>query len=319
MELQDTFTSGEEETEIFENKFDDAEEQRSDGTAAVRDVQDSPGTAELHEVGSRNKKKTDTALERKIKRITEQFKAEKKSLTEEIERHKHTISQHEKEIARLKTFEDHQPNLIQEIDRLKTFESVHQAHKEQICNLKEELENAKTSQIKLENKLRQVDSEKSSLNGIVQGLRKDNLSLVEEKECLLLRLSKLAGAKLTLDNPNIADLSDQKRPTKLAEEFAELYDNEWTDAFEDVKTTNEQEKTAFMLKLLQRASEICRQVSYEHMDGMKKSICTLTVRTNPSDLSRRTLKSKQQINVRADSKVYIGSEETCRLASSDIF
>ncbi|XP_053388370.1 uncharacterized protein LOC128551507 [Mercenaria mercenaria] len=57
-----------------------------------------------------------------------------------------------------------------------------------------------------------------------------------------------------------------------------------------------------MLKLLQRASEICRQVSYEHMDGMKKSICTLTVRTNPSDLSRRTLKSKQQINVRADSK-----------------
>ena len=60
-----------------------------------------------------------------------------------------------------------------------------------------------------------------------------------------------AGAQLTVDNPNIADLSDEKRPTKLAEEFSELYDNEWTDAFEDLKHKCEQEKTAFMLKILQ--------------------------------------------------------------------
>ncbi|KAH3838973.1 hypothetical protein DPMN_112391 [Dreissena polymorpha] len=34
------------------------------------------------------------------------------------------------------------------------------------------------------------------------------------------------------NNPNIADLSDMNRPTKLAERFSELYDNEWTDCFE---------------------------------------------------------------------------------------
>lgn len=45
------------------------------------------------------------------------------------------------------------------------------------------------------------------------------------------RLSKLLGAKIKENNPNIADLSDQKRPTKLAEEFSELYDNQWTDAY----------------------------------------------------------------------------------------
>ena len=67
----------------------------------------------------------------------------------------------------------------------------------------------------------------------------------------MFRLSKLAGAKLTVDNPNIADLSDEKRPTKLAEEFAELYDNEWTDAFEDIHTETEQAKTDLMLKILQ--------------------------------------------------------------------
>lgn len=40
------------------------------------------------------------------------------------------------------------------------------------------------------------------------------------------------GAKLTDNNPNIADLSDKNRPTKLAEKYQELYDNQWTDAFE---------------------------------------------------------------------------------------
>ena len=30
----------------------------------------------------------------------------------------------------------------------------------------------------------------------------------------------------------MADLSDLNRPTKLAEKFSELYDNDWTDAFE---------------------------------------------------------------------------------------
>ena len=37
------------------------------------------------------------------------------------------------------------------------------------------------------------------------------------------------------DNPNIADLSDSNRPTKLAESFSELYDNEWTNAFEELQ------------------------------------------------------------------------------------
>ena len=36
------------------------------------------------------------------------------------------------------------------------------------------------------------------------------------------------------DNPNIADLSDTNRPTKIAEKFSELYDNEWTEAYIDL-------------------------------------------------------------------------------------
>jgi hypothetical protein len=57
-------------------------------------------------------------------------------------------------------------------------------------------------------------------------------------------LSKFAGNKLVENNPAITDLSDPNRPTKLAEYFSELYDNEWTDAFEALKTAGYKEITA---------------------------------------------------------------------------
>lgn len=48
------------------------------------------------------------------------------------------------------------------------------------------------------------------------------------------RLSKIAGSKLTSNNPDIADLSDDNRPTKLAEKFSQLYDDAWTDSLEEL-------------------------------------------------------------------------------------
>jgi hypothetical protein len=45
------------------------------------------------------------------------------------------------------------------------------------------------------------------------------------------------GLKLTDSNPNVTDLSDRHRPTKLAEKYAELYDNQWTDAFDVLDKT----------------------------------------------------------------------------------
>ncbi|XP_045204733.2 uncharacterized protein LOC123557362 isoform X2 [Mercenaria mercenaria] len=61
-------------------------------------------------------------------------------------------------------------------------------------------------------------------------LKKEIDSLKSKNNELLTRLSATASAKLTDDNPNIADLSDMNRPTKLSEQFSELHDNEWTDA-----------------------------------------------------------------------------------------
>lgn len=66
-------------------------------------------------------------------------------------------------------------------------------------------------------------------------------------------MSRLAGAKLTHGNAAITDLSDTDRPTKIAEKFSELYDNAWTDAFEELDITyhNEKETINVLLKILQ--------------------------------------------------------------------
>ena len=41
----------------------------------------------------------------------------------------------------------------------------------------------------------------------------------------------MLSSRLTDNNPNIANMSDEYRPTKLAEMYNELYDNEWTTAY----------------------------------------------------------------------------------------
>ncbi|XP_052241276.1 uncharacterized protein LOC127851508 isoform X2 [Dreissena polymorpha] len=72
--------------------------------------------------------------------------------------------------------------------------------------------------------------------------------LNEEKQEALRRLSAMMSIKLRDNNPNIADLSDQFRPTKLGEQFSELYDNEWTDAF-DVLQNKFEERHAISVLL----------------------------------------------------------------------
>ncbi|XP_060574348.1 uncharacterized protein LOC132732027 [Ruditapes philippinarum] len=81
----------------------------------------------------------------------------------------------------------------------------------------------------LKERNKKLESEVLKSNKIIQQLQSENSeytsqlrSLKVEKEDLLLRLSKLT----------IADLSDRNRPTKLGELHSEIYDNEWTDAFE---------------------------------------------------------------------------------------
>ncbi|XP_052793888.1 uncharacterized protein LOC128227415 isoform X2 [Mya arenaria] len=64
-----------------------------------------------------------------------------------------------------------------------------------------------------------------------------------EKSRLIIRLSEMASSRLRTNNPDIADLSDPNRATKLAEKLSELYDNEWTDTFERIKAKADKSTT----------------------------------------------------------------------------
>ncbi|XP_052793948.1 myosin-2 heavy chain-like isoform X2 [Mya arenaria] len=116
--------------------------------------------------------------------------------------------------------------------------------------------------------------------------------LEQEKKDLVLRLSKIAGANLTYNNPNIADLGDPNRPTKLAEVFSEIYDNEWTDAYETVMDDEEKNKIQFMLKILKDVDTICENVTKRHADaitdGLTQMVVRFKVRKGPTDPKRES-------------------------------
>ena len=61
------------------------------------------------------------------------------------------------------------------------------------------------------------------------------------------------SSQLADNNPNIIDLSNQNRPTRLVEQFTELYDNEWTNAYAALHNFIQDEHTivCFLLRVLE--------------------------------------------------------------------
>lgn len=76
----------------------------------------------------------------------------------------------------------------------------------------------------------------------------------------MFRLSAVASTQLTDGNPAITDLSDTNRPTRIAEKFSELYDNEWTDAFEALTSQyhmSEREAVDLLFRILKVHVQSC--------------------------------------------------------------
>lgn len=90
---------------------------------------------------------------------------------------------------------------------------------------------------------------------------------------ILFRLSSIASAKLTYNNPNIADLSDRNRPQKLGEMFGELYDNEWTDAVDRLTDIMEEKKAIILLRdVLQYIYEKTKKASEDQYRNLQNAL-----------------------------------------------
>ncbi|XP_053399413.1 golgin subfamily A member 6-like protein 22 isoform X3 [Mercenaria mercenaria] len=106
-------------------------------------------------------------------------------------------------------------------------------------------------------------------------LSNENKKLQDQLHETRNRLSALAGHKMTADNPNIADLSDAYRPTNIAEQFREVYDNEWTHAYEELDIQNPEEETKIidtLVTILKNIEVFCMDVSSQQFDTLKAAI-----------------------------------------------
>ncbi|XP_061184927.1 girdin-like [Saccostrea echinata] len=133
-----------------------------------------------------------------------------------------------------------------------------------------QLKSMKLETCKLQDRVTQLSTENNQL-------REDIAEVSKEKDNALTRLSKVAGAKVTHGNAAITDLSDTNRPTKIAEKFSELYDNQWTDAFEELDNTynNEEETIQVLLKILKEAYDFCVRTEKNYETRIGQAVFTL--------------------------------------------
>ncbi|KAK3580458.1 hypothetical protein CHS0354_035500 [Potamilus streckersoni] len=109
----------------------------------------------------------------------------------------------------------------------------------------------------------------------VGSLEADIVKLRKEKDALLNRLSEIGAIKLTERNPNVTDLSDKNRPENLVEQLSEIYDNEWTDAYENLTKRQCQQKDLSVKQLLDVLKEtytICSSSTKKKKTALREAI-----------------------------------------------
>lgn len=225
-----------------------------------------------------------------VKALKEQLDNERKKSVDEMEKKK----SHEEEIKRLSSeleiLKKQSGNALQSLE--KKYEEE-KSRAEQLANENKEL------QEDIENRKEQSKNKKQPKN-LPAG---DIASLRQENETLKNRLSQLAGAKLTEGNPNIADLSDKNRPTNLAEHFSELYDNEWTDALEeltDTESKSEEEGIKILFDIVKDAYAFSSKQATFFYDSVSKGMEGFGLENHnkwPHGLSKQVKDHRKSISV----------------------
>ncbi|KAK3602819.1 hypothetical protein CHS0354_026370 [Potamilus streckersoni] len=143
-------------------------------------------------------------------------------------------------------------------------------------------------QVELEAKERRLKEQEKAIEDIKQA-----------KDEALIRLSHEIGRKVSEGNPNITDLSDHKRPTKLGEIYSELYDNEWTNAFEVLTQTlklNGEKAVELLLKILQESSKHASDLSQSNMKKIEKLLLGSSEEPTPN-CKRLLREARKHVNI----------------------
>ncbi|KAL3879564.1 hypothetical protein ACJMK2_031858 [Sinanodonta woodiana] len=140
----------------------------------------------------------------------------------------------------------------------------------------------------------------AQLKSRISDFKKQVEELKTEKQSLVTRLSKICSVKLTDGNPNIADLSDPNRPDKLADQFSELYDNQWTDSFEKLHERlgfSEKNAIEILLKIVLTTYDICMH-QVEHQNKTLENALSLFTGVKGTDQANESVIQESLFNLR---------------------
>lgn len=85
------------------------------------------------------------------------------------------------------------------------------------------------------------------------------------------RLSSFASKQLTEGNAAFTDLSDKNRPTKIGERFGLIFDDEWSEAFEELKDGGMEDQSVIskLLQIIQHGYKFCMKKADEQLEDLQ--------------------------------------------------
>ncbi|XP_052281282.1 coiled-coil domain-containing protein 18-like [Dreissena polymorpha] len=215
--------------------------------------------------------------------------ADKKSVNSPEESESHKKKEHDMEMTKEQFFKQKEENFVLN-KRIEQAEQINRKLSEEINSLKQDVGkfekgwNEAETQLKENNKaytdlldirnqllqnvskldsdVKKYQQDIENRDSTIMSLGNDLTSISKEHNDLKSRFSKLAGHMLTDQNPDIADLSDPNRAMKLSDKFGALYDDAWTDAFEDLTNKQKQkpnEAIQFLLESLKECWGMCKK------------------------------------------------------------
>ncbi|XP_052077498.1 cytotardin-like [Mytilus californianus] len=182
-------------------------------------------------------------------------------------------------IEKCQAQETHLQSQIRNQENMQSLKLEKDNLKTKVLNQHDDLMKTKNDLESMKHRLLHVQTENSNLGKDIQVLKR-------EKDDLQTRLSSVAGEKLTKGNPSITDLGDPNRPMKIGEKYGELYDNEWTDAMENVGNVKKYysdmkdvENEEIIIRHLHRLLECCYKECFEMADGQLQKLGTTFAET----------------------------------------
>ncbi|KAL4230973.1 hypothetical protein ACF0H5_011346 [Mactra antiquata] len=128
----------------------------------------------------------------------------------------------------------------------------------------------------LEDENERLKRELERANVTIDKISKDRDQIKEDLSQVKNRLSKVLSNQITDGNSDIADLADENRPTKLAERYLQLYDNQWSDAIDSLSKHDDKTAIEMLLDILVKARQYCEEKSEKLTNSLTMDITMST-------------------------------------------